>query len=158
MRWMRYPGTESMWYNSIIRTLLRSRLHGMMSKNTMLITYTGRRSGKTYTTPVNYVRNGDDLLVVSYRRRTWWRNLGGGAPVTVRVQGRDLQGVAEAITDDDAVAAGLMDYLGQTPQWAKYFDVGLNADGQPEAAEVARAARERVMVRVQLAPAASMVL
>jgi hypothetical protein len=39
--------------------ILRLSLHGAMSGPTMLLTYTRRRSGRTYTTPVNYVRDGD---------------------------------------------------------------------------------------------------
>ena len=49
-------------YNALMKSVLRSPLHGMVSKNFMLITFTGRRSGKVYTTPVNYVRDGDSIL------------------------------------------------------------------------------------------------
>jgi hypothetical protein len=67
-----------MWYNSMMKWILRSPLHGLISKSTMLITYTGHKSGKLYTIPVNYVRDEDVLSVTSYRHRTWWRNLRGG--------------------------------------------------------------------------------
>lgn len=59
-----------MWYNLFTRWLLRSPLQSMISKNFMLITYTGRKSGKVYDTPVNYARDGNLLTVVSFRRRT----------------------------------------------------------------------------------------
>jgi deazaflavin-dependent oxidoreductase (nitroreductase family) len=143
-----------MWYNSIIRWLLRSPIHGFMSKNTMLITYTGRKSGKTYTTPVNYVRqnNGDSdvFLTTSYRQRVWWRNLRGGVPVTLRMQGQDFKATAEVIEDEEGVAAGLMTYLQQVPNLAKYFEVSLNADGQPNRADVSKAAQNRVIIRMKL--------
>jgi deazaflavin-dependent oxidoreductase (nitroreductase family) len=79
-----------------MKLLLRSPLHGLGSGSFMLVTFSGRRSGRVYTIPVNYVRDGDVLLVVSYRHRTWWRNLRRGAPVTVRVKGEDLTCVGEA--------------------------------------------------------------
>jgi deazaflavin-dependent oxidoreductase (nitroreductase family) len=138
-----------MWYNSIIRWLLRSPLHGLMSKNTMLITYTGRRSGKVYTTPVNYVRDGDELLVTSYRHRTWWRNLRGGAPVILRLRGQDLKGVGEVVEDDENVAASLTAYLQKVPRTAKYFQVALNPDGEPIPNDVTRAAQDRVMIMIR---------
>jgi deazaflavin-dependent oxidoreductase (nitroreductase family) len=140
-----------MWYNSIIKPLLRSPLHGIMSTSTMLITYTGRKSGKTYSTPVNYVRDGNDLLVVSYRHRTWWRNLRGGAPVTVLLQGKVFHGTGEAYTAADEVTAGLQAYLERAPGWSKYFQVSLDDTGQPDPRDVARAVQDRVTVRVQLA-------
>ena len=120
----------------------------MLSGNTMIITYTGRKSGKTYSTPVNYVRDGDMLWAVSFRQRTWWRNL-HDSPVTLRVQGKDVTGVATARTDQQEVADGLMTFLRQDPQIAKYIGVGLEASGQPKTKDVAEAAKTRVMVRVQ---------
>jgi deazaflavin-dependent oxidoreductase (nitroreductase family) len=139
-----------MWYNPLIRWLLRSPLHSLISKNFMLITYTGRKSGKVYSTPVNYVRDGDHLLVTSYRHRTWWRNLRGGAPVTVRVQGQERRATGEAITTDQEVIANLMAYLRQAPQLAKYFQVTLDANGEPNIEEAVRSAQDRVMVRIRM--------
>jgi deazaflavin-dependent oxidoreductase (nitroreductase family) len=138
-----------MWYNPMMMWILRSPLHGMLSGNTMIVTYTGRKSGKTYSTPVNYVRDGDVLWVVSYRHRTWWRSL-HDAKVTVRVRGNDLAGVAEAITEQQEVADCLMAFLRKAPQIAKYIGVALDASGQPRPQDVAEAAKTRVMVRVQL--------
>lgn len=137
--------------NPTMKLLLRSPLHGLVSNSFMLVTFTGRRSGRVYTIPVNYVRDGDVVFVVSYRHRTWWRNLRRGAPVTVRVKGEDLTGVGEAIADDnEAVTAGLSAYLRKAPNYARYFRVTLDADGQPDPEEVARAAQDRVMIRIHL--------
>jgi deazaflavin-dependent oxidoreductase (nitroreductase family) len=140
-----------MWYNGIIKGLLRSPLHRLMSTSTLLITYTGRKSGQVYTTPVNYVQKGQDVLITSMRQRTWWRNLLGGAPVVVRIQGRDYDGFAHALTVPDEVATGLMNYLRLVPRQARYFGVGLDGDGLPIQKDVKAAARERVVVSIRLA-------
>lgn len=137
-------------YNPIMRSILRSPLHGLISKNTMLISFTGRKSGKVYTTPVNYVRDGDNFTVFSLRNRIWWRNLRGGAPVTVRVRGQNLKAFGESVEDKKAVAAGLLAYLQKVPHYSKYFKVTLNADGQPNLGDIAHAAQNRVIIRVQL--------
>lgn len=76
-----------MWYNSIMAAVLRSPLHGMLSKNMMLITVTGKKTGRQYTTPVSYSQQGEVLWVISNRERTWWRNLSGGAPVRLVFKG-----------------------------------------------------------------------
>ncbi len=138
-----------MWYNPIMMWILRSPLHGMLSGSTMIITYTGRKSGKTFSTPVNYVRDGDVLWTISFRQRTWWRNL-HDSPVTVRIQGKDFPGVGQAIKDQQEVADCLMAYLRKAPQIAKYIGVALDASGQPRQEDVANAAQTRVMVRVRL--------
>ncbi|MGE5263025.1 MAG: nitroreductase family deazaflavin-dependent oxidoreductase [Acidobacteriota bacterium] len=139
-----------MWYNSLMAWLLRSPMHGMMSQSTMLVTVTGRKSGKAYSTPVNYVRAGNTLWVTSQRGRTWWRNLKGSAPVRVLVGGRELQARGEAIVDKPTVAENLAAYFGIAPQYAKYYKVALDSTGKPSAADCARAAEERVMVRIEL--------
>lgn len=140
-----------MWYNPLMIWLLRSPLHGVISKSFMLVTYTGRKSGRVYTIPVNYVQNGPVLTVTSYRQRTWWRNLRDGVPLSVRLGGREFQATGEVIEDDEGVVAALTAYLQNTPGSAKYFQVELDAAGRPEAADIVRAARDRVMIRIQLA-------
>ena len=66
----------------------------------MLISFTGRKSGKVYTTPVEYMRDENTLTVFTQRQRTWWKNLQGGADVTVRLRGHDLSGQAQTILDE----------------------------------------------------------
>lgn len=67
----------------------------------MLLTVTGRRSGKTYHQPVSYVRHGDVLLTPGGGR--WTLNLAGGSPVKVRLAGRDLTARPELVTDPGQV-------------------------------------------------------
>jgi len=100
-----------MWYNPIMITLLRSSLHGMLSKNMVLITVTGSKSGRQYTTPVNYYQQGDDLWVVSKRERTWWRNLKGGAPVSLVFKGKAVQAFGESVTGQAEVKKRLGEYI-----------------------------------------------
>jgi deazaflavin-dependent oxidoreductase (nitroreductase family) len=69
----------------------------------MLITVEGRTTGRFYTTPVNYVRDGDTVTMVCRAFRRWWRNLKGGAPVTLRIRGRTLRGMAEVIGEPGSI-------------------------------------------------------
>jgi len=73
--------------------------------------------------------------------------------VTLRVKGQDLKAVGESIEDKNAVAAGLLAYLRKMPHYAKYFQVTMDSNGQPNPEEVARAAQNRVMIRLRLARA-----
>ena len=89
--------------NSFVPRLLRSPLHFFISGRMMLVTFTGHKSGKSYTTPVEYCRDNERVIFFTQRERVWWKNLRGGAAVTVRIAGRDLTGQAQAITDDEAI-------------------------------------------------------
>ena len=88
-----------MWFNPIMSWMIRSPLHFMVSKNMMLMTYTGRKSGKAYTTPLNYLAMDDAFYTTSYRDRVWWPNLRGGADVTLHLRGEEVPAKAETIED-----------------------------------------------------------
>ncbi len=139
-----------MWYNPLLVMILRSPLHPLLSGNTLALTYTGRKSGRAYTAPVNYVRDGDRLWATSYRTRTWWRNLRGGVPVSLRLRGHEVQATGQALEDKDAVIEALSAYLIKVPSWAKSFQVKVDAGGQLDRNDLARAAQERVMIQFQL--------
>lgn len=63
-----------MWYNKPMAWLLRSPFHAFISGGILLLTYQGRKSGRQYSTPVNYSLEEDVYRVVSLRERVWWRN------------------------------------------------------------------------------------
>ena len=135
--------------NAMMKFILRSPLHGLVSKSIMLITFTGQKSGKSYTTPVSYVRDGDCVTMFTHGR--WWKNLQEGAPVTLRIRGQEMKGRANPIAEDKAaVAAGLQKFLQTLPRDAKYYGVTLGTDGQPNADQVAQAAKDAIMINIQL--------
>ncbi len=93
--------------NIFMKPILRSPLHFLVSGMFMLITFTGRKSGKVYTTPVQYKREGNVIFFVTMRGRVWWHNLRDDATVTVRVRGEDLTGTAEVVEDVAAIAEAM---------------------------------------------------
>jgi deazaflavin-dependent oxidoreductase (nitroreductase family) len=132
-----------------MKMVLRSPVHGMVSKTVLLITFTGRKSGKTYTTPVDYSQDGDQVYIFTHAN--WWKNLRGGAPVMLRIQGRELEGLAEAVAEDkQAVAAGLATHLRKVPSDARYYGITFDDRGNPRAEEVEKSAQTVVMIRVRL--------
>jgi hypothetical protein len=88
--------------NPVVRALLRSPLHRLVSGGLALITVTGRRSGRSYVFPVAYRREGARVTVeVGWpERKRWWRNLLEPAPVSIRLAGKDFEGVAVARGDE----------------------------------------------------------
>ena len=147
---MRVPEPLFVLINPVMRTLLRSPLHGLASGSLMLIGFTGRRTGRRYTTPVRYLRRGETIRCFTAEQTKWWRNLRGGAEVTLRLRGRDARYRAEAIHDEpERLRAALADYLQQFPQDAAYHDIRLGADGKPDPSDLEHAARKAVMVEAR---------
>lgn len=102
---------RALWYNPLITALLRSPLHGLLSNGYMLISVTGRKTGRAYTTPVNYGRMGDALICFSKRDRTWWRNLCERAPVMGYLRGREQRGLGVVIESAAATRAARLQQL-----------------------------------------------
>ncbi|MEU1427448.1 hypothetical protein ABZ412_10275 [Nocardia sp. NPDC005746] len=73
-----------------------------VGRGLVVITYTGRRSGKTFSIPVGYMRSGKDIVigVAMPEKKTWWRNfLGEGGPISLHLNGVDRSG--HAVTERD---------------------------------------------------------
>jgi deazaflavin-dependent oxidoreductase (nitroreductase family) len=87
--------------NRVMRLVLGLPFPTPLSGRLMLLTHTGRRTGRAYRQPVSYVRDGEVLLTPGGGR--WTRNLRDGEPVTVRLRGRDLTARPELIRDPDEV-------------------------------------------------------
>ena len=80
-----------------MRPLLDSPIHWPFSRWFAVLAWKGRKTGRRYSTPVSYVREGDVVFLTTGDR--WWRNLSGGAPITLRLAGRQREGTAEPILD-----------------------------------------------------------
>lgn len=135
------------YFNYVMKLVLRSPLHGLVSKTIMLLTFSGCKSGKTYTTPVSYSQYDDQVHVFSHA--DWWKNLCGGAPVTMRLRGREVKGLAEAVAEDkQAVAAGLAAHFRKVPFDARYYNVTFDEHKEPRVEEIEQAAQTVVMINI----------
>lgn len=106
--------------NPVVAAILRSPLHGLLSRQLLLLTYTGRKSGKQFTIPVGYTAEGDTLTIFS-GQHVWWKNLRGGAPVTAYVKGRPRPAHAEVFEDSASL-------LAVVDRWVERY--GLKGAGQ----------------------------
>jgi deazaflavin-dependent oxidoreductase (nitroreductase family) len=135
--------------NDFMTWVLRSPFHGMLSKGMMLITVTGRKTGRTYTTPVGYYEEGGYLWVITSRERTWWRNLQGGADVKLLLKRKPVDGFAETELDCKAVETRMHEYVKQIPQAAKPMKIRVE-NGAANAEDIARTAKDRLFVRIKV--------
>lgn len=125
-----------MWYNPFIITVLRSPVHFLASGMYMLVSFTGRKSGRRYVTPVQYRQRGSTLTFVTRRSRVWWRNLRDGAPITIRLRGQERSATAEVLEQQDEAARAAEIQAIYAPMVS--------------AAQAARLAPEAVIVHVHL--------
>jgi deazaflavin-dependent oxidoreductase (nitroreductase family) len=83
---------------------------GMHRDRLLLLTTTGRSSGKPRTTPMMFHREGDHLFVVASdngakKDPSWYRNLMKDASVGVEVGHEEYDAVASTVEGDERAAA-----------------------------------------------------
>ena len=123
-----------------------------LSGNLMLISYTGRKTGKAYRQPVSYARDGETLLTPGGGR--WTLNLEGGRPVRVRLRGRDVAARAELVTDPAEVERLLGVITRENPRAARFIPIPRQPDGRLEPEPLDAALRHGFsIVRWHLQPA-----
>ncbi len=132
--------------NAFMSILLRSPLHPLLGDSFAVITVTGRKTGRRISTPINVAQAADGFTVVSYRSRTWWRNLLGGRSGELRVGGKTIPVTARIADQQDEVRNGLKAYFERYPEYAKYFGIRRDKHGMIPEADLARAAGERVII------------
>ncbi|MDG4767924.1 hypothetical protein O7632_28085 [Solwaraspora sp. WMMD406] len=91
-------------FNACVLTLRSSPRWGrLVQRHLTVVTYTGRRSGRTFSTPVSFRRTGDTVTirVAMPDAKNWWRNFtDGGGPLSLHLDGVDRPGHAVARRDD----------------------------------------------------------
>lgn len=95
--------------NPLVRAVLRSPAHRLLSGRLLVLTYRGGRSGRTFSIPLQYAWTGvGDLVVVAVRpgRKLWWRSFArAGRPATVLVAGESRQVVGRLATGAERESA-----------------------------------------------------
>lgn len=125
------PSTPPRWLNALMRMMLWTPgLQRLLGRSTALITFTGRRSGRTFTTPVTYFRIGERVIVTAHRSRRWWRNLEDQPIVGLRLAGRTHSGKARVRGDPRDALSDLVTYLEGRPRAAKGMGAALDTAGR----------------------------
>jgi len=117
--------------NRVVRGLLRTPLLSSAVGSRLVTVYlVGRKSGRRYTVPVAYTRQGDDLLIGT--PFGWGRNLRTGEPVEIRLKGRLRQADVRAYSGEADVTRAYAAMCRDNKQFAKFNKIGFDAHGNPE--------------------------
>ena len=115
--------------NRIVAAVLGSPLHRVLSGSTDLVRYTGRRTGRVVTTPTQYARQGNDVVILVGKpaTKTWWRNFRDERELEVLLQGTWAPMVARAVIgadEPDTIGPLLNAYLKRFPRAARALGAG----------------------------------
>jgi deazaflavin-dependent oxidoreductase (nitroreductase family) len=103
--------------------------HDWQGTQTLILTTTGRKSGKERLTPLIYGRHGSDYLVVASKGGTpenpdWYHNLSSSPDVEIQVKGDKLR--ARARTATPAEKSEMWPIM--TKEWPAYDEYQTKTD------------------------------
>lgn len=137
--------------NPVVVRLLRSPLHHVIGGGLMLITVTGRRTGRRYTIPVGYQRDGGVLhvLVSKAPRKQWWRNFRTPAGLEVELRGERFAATGRLVAPgSERFFAVVEATLRRLPMLARQFGIVWNPRAGLGAEQRAVLAREVALVEI----------
>jgi hypothetical protein len=123
--------------NVPMRAVLSLPFPTPLSRNLMLVRYTGRKSGRVYRQPLSYARDGAALLTPGGGR--WTLNMEDGRPVQIRLRGRDVAARPELVREPGEVERLLDVIVAENPPAARYIPLPRLDDGRLEPTALAAA-------------------
>ncbi|MEO5951263.1 MAG: nitroreductase family deazaflavin-dependent oxidoreductase [Chloroflexia bacterium] len=101
----------------------------------ILVTTTGRKSGKRFTTPIGYVRDGKDIVSFTITARggasQWYKNILKNPQATLTLKGKEIEVKGTPVEGDSEILKVLAIYKKSRPQDMKRF-FGVQPDGTDE--------------------------
>jgi hypothetical protein len=137
--------------NPIVKTILKSPLHSIMSGDIVLLKFTGRKSGRELSTPVSYRVVDDSIHCFTDKVNQWWRNLDNVESIELVLKGKALTGKPTVVSkNSEVISKAFGDFLTALPRSASFSDVRLDKEKKPNQDDVERAAKALVFIEIKL--------
>jgi hypothetical protein len=94
--------------NPLVRAVLESRAHALLSGQLLVLAYRGRRSGRAYRIPLRYARvsaRGVAAIAVEPAGKDWWRSFEAPHPATLVLRGECVDATGTLAEGDERLQA-----------------------------------------------------
>ena len=138
--------------NPVMRGLLRSPLHGITSDNIGIVHFTGRKSGRSLSTPLSYTREGNVIRLLSNHSTRWWLNFRGqNVNVEMEIARQRHPGTALLLEgDSEALREGVRRFICALPRDAKVYGLELDDKKEVVEASLAKISEQLILVEIEL--------
>jgi deazaflavin-dependent oxidoreductase (nitroreductase family) len=124
--------------------LLRHNLAKRLGGIAMVITTTGRTTGKQRSTPIGYLRQSDGVLAFTYPHHHWYKNLRKKPEALLTIRGERIPVRADILEDAAERRRFVETYQRERPgMFARMYKLAPGASVD----EILQAAKDRVFVR-----------
>jgi hypothetical protein len=115
----------------VMRVVLSTPLHHLLSRWFLLLSWTGPRTGQRHTIPVSYVAEGNRVFATT--GDSWWRSVVASDDVTIRLQGRSRRAEVVPVTEVDESCREHLRLCREHPWFRVLAGLPAVAGGNPDA-------------------------
>jgi hypothetical protein len=128
---MKFQGLANRIVQGLLHVPLLNRAVGARLVTLYVV---GRKSGRHFTVPVAYTRQGEDLLIGT--PFGWGRNLRTGEPVDILLRGKRRPADVQAFRDEADVVANYAIMARDNRAFANFNKIKFDANGEPSAEDL----------------------
>jgi hypothetical protein len=130
--------------NIFMRPILRLPFPTPLTKRLMLVSFTGRKTGRTYQQPLSYVQQDDTLLTPGGGK--WKLNLREDQPVQIRLRGNDIFARPEFVKDLDEIEGLIRVMTAVNPTVGAFVGIPKGTDGRLDRGRLETAVKYGFMI------------
>ena len=135
---LKMPGTPKPWMNAAMRIMMGlPGLRRLLGKSFAMISVTGAKTGRSYSTPVQWLKMDNSYVVLSQKHRIWWRNIRTRPRVDLAIGGHTIHGQAHIAKDTEAFHV-LAACLTGNPRIAKFYGIQPGESAPVDPADILR--------------------
>ena len=133
--------------NPIVRLILKSPIHSLISHQILLFRVVGRRSKRIFEIPASYAHINDSLVCVTLRENLWWKNFKDIETQEIYFKGKKInKNISINFTDNAFVRDKLKELIEHNPIDAFFAGVKLDKNKVPNSADLDKAAELHTVI------------
>jgi hypothetical protein len=132
------------------KMILSSSLHGLLSDDLALISFTDSRTGKKLAFVVHYQRESRFIRIVCPRKESCWGKFTYGSPIEITIKGVKYRGWAEIIDDQEEMLREWKALFRHSPDKARELGVNISGNGEIDVSGSATTLNEFAILRIDI--------
>ena len=133
--------------NPIVRLILKSPIHFLISHQILLFRVVGRRSKRIFEIPASFAHINDSLVCVTLRENLWWKNFKNIETQEIYFKGKKInKNISINFTDNAFVREKLKELIEHNPIDAFFAGVKLDKNKAPNSADLDKAAELHTVI------------
>lgn len=137
--------------NPTVTSILQSKLHTLLSKQLMIVFFKGKKTGRSLSTPVRYLQQGNKVSCLTVQHYPWYKNFTQIANVELLITGKIYSATAQSYILSSYAKAGVSTFLSAHPKDALIYGIKMDKNTkQPQSASLEAALHKIVYIEFLL--------